>query len=110
MFSASTSCWLYFAALRLGGHSGFQHFTSCQLLEEPDHTLLDELHHSVAHTFSSLQLAYRANTQKLAQENHNKDGIIATWEAENEELWARNEAMTCELHEKSALLARLQEL
>ncbi|KIK53454.1 hypothetical protein GYMLUDRAFT_250404 [Collybiopsis luxurians FD-317 M1] len=110
MFSASTGCWLYFAALRLGGHSGFQHFTSRRLLEEPDHTLLDELHRSAACTFSSLQLAYRADTQKLAQENHNKDGIIAAREAENEELRARNEAMACELHEKSALLVRLQEL
>ncbi|KIK59241.1 hypothetical protein GYMLUDRAFT_245319 [Collybiopsis luxurians FD-317 M1] len=104
--SASTGCWMYFSALLPNSHMGFQHFTSCRLLDEPDHALLDDLHHTAARTFSSLQMAHRADSQQLACEVHSRDLIIASQEVQKNNLQAQKDDLKREVERQRLLLAQ----
>ncbi|KIK54149.1 hypothetical protein GYMLUDRAFT_249753 [Collybiopsis luxurians FD-317 M1] len=97
-----TGCWMYLVTALPNGHLAFQHFTSQRLLDEPDQSLLDNLHRTAARAVTSLQRSRRMTTQELAADNHDK-------ELENEELRAQKAALEKELKQQRELLGRLQD-
>ncbi|KIK56459.1 hypothetical protein GYMLUDRAFT_247951 [Collybiopsis luxurians FD-317 M1] len=103
-----TGCWMYFGALTPDGrHKPFIHFTSRRLLDEPNEDLLNDLHCSMARTFSSIQLARRSTYQDLAAKNHDANETIKAKDAENEQLRAEKDALERELKQKQLLLEQL---
>lgn len=108
--SQETGCWMYITSQHPDAHNSFEHFTSRRLLNEPDHSLLDELHNNAARMYNVLYRSRHSNLQQMTAQARDAEEVATKAREVAARAEAELDATKKQLQESQAIIDRLSAL